>query len=82
MQGPLEFPGWISPLRPWFRPLESGLSLNETVRASELQIEPIEIMKIAKIVLLAAAAAGSFLAASCCESAPAPAAPKYVAPAK
>jgi hypothetical protein len=41
-----------------------------------------EIMKIAKIVLLAAAAAGSFLAASCCESAPAPAAPKYVAPAK
>jgi hypothetical protein len=37
-------------------------------------------MKIAKIAFLAAATA--FLAASCCESAPAPAAPQYVAPAK
>lgn len=39
-------------------------------------------MKIVKIALLAAAAAGTFLATSCCESAPAPAAPTYVAPSK
>lgn len=39
-------------------------------------------MKIVKIALLAAAAAGTLLATSCCESAPAPAAPTYVAPSK
>lgn len=41
-------------------------------------------MKLVKVLTLIAAAAGSFLAASCCSStpAPAPASPTYVAPAK
>lgn len=41
-------------------------------------------MKIVKIALLAAAAAGTFLATSCCSSAPAPepTTPTYVEPAK
>lgn len=41
-------------------------------------------MKLIKTVSLAAAALGTFLAASCCESspAPAPASPTYVAPSK
>jgi hypothetical protein len=41
-------------------------------------------MKLVKIAALLAAAAGSFVASSCCSSkpAPAPAAPTYVAPAK
>jgi hypothetical protein len=41
-------------------------------------------MKLIKAVSLTAAALGTLLAASCCESksAPAPAAPSYVAPAK
>jgi hypothetical protein len=41
-------------------------------------------MKFIKVVSLSAAALGTFLAASCCESrpAPAPASPTYVAPAK
>lgn len=41
-------------------------------------------MKFVKIVSLAAVAAGSLIAASCCSSSPAPAPtkPTYVAPAK
>ena len=41
-------------------------------------------MKLVKIATLVAAAAGTFLATSCCSSkpAPAPASPTYVAPAK
>ncbi|MCW1914835.1 hypothetical protein OJ996_14705 [Luteolibacter sp. GHJ8] len=41
-------------------------------------------MKFIKVVSLSAAALGTLLAASCCESrpAPAPASPTYVAPAK
>ena len=40
-------------------------------------------MKLAKIIVLAAAAAGSILAVSCCpNAAPAKTTPAYVAPAK
>ncbi|WP_277349119.1 hypothetical protein [Luteolibacter luteus] len=41
-------------------------------------------MKLIKVVSLAAAAVGTLLAASCCESrpAPAPSSPTYVAPSK
>jgi hypothetical protein len=39
-------------------------------------------MKLVKIAALAAAAAGTLLATSCCNSKPAPTAPGYVAPAK
>jgi|GEM_PF-3685510 hypothetical protein len=39
-------------------------------------------MKLVKIIALTAAAAGTFLATSCCNSKPAPTAPGYVAPAK
>jgi len=41
-------------------------------------------MKLIKVLSLSAAALGTLLATSCCESkpAPAPASPSYVAPAK